>query len=197
MKKHCETHDASGDADLFIEQKAEQAATCCNTVLVGDDTDLLVLLCYHWSLESRDLFFSPEPKKNKNSLAYRTSRLWSNGMGRTYASTSSFCMQSLGAIQHLASMGLERELPSINTKRTARSASRQMCCIHIKLQCTMLYIYYVQEIEHWSQWSSSTMEDRLTLWTTSGINGSGRRSHQVQLMFIHIPYHHHQDQQIS
>ena len=44
MKKHCERHDASGDADLFIVQKADQSATCCNTVLVGDDTDLLVLL---------------------------------------------------------------------------------------------------------------------------------------------------------
>ena len=54
-KKNCETHHASGDANLLIVQKA---------VLVGDDTDLLVLLCYHASLESHDLFFCPEPKKN-------------------------------------------------------------------------------------------------------------------------------------
>ena len=36
----------------------------CNAVLVGDDTDLLVLLCYHVSLESHDLLFRPEPKKS-------------------------------------------------------------------------------------------------------------------------------------
>ena len=59
-----ETHHASGDADLLIVQKAVQSATSCNTVLVGDDTDLLVLLCHHASLESHDLFFCPEPKKN-------------------------------------------------------------------------------------------------------------------------------------
>jgi len=64
QKKNCETHHASGDADLLIVLKAVQSATVTNTVLVGDDTDLLVLLCYHASLESHDLFFCPEPKKN-------------------------------------------------------------------------------------------------------------------------------------
>jgi hypothetical protein len=32
------------------------------TVLVGDDTDLLVLLCYHADVEAHDLFFKTEPK---------------------------------------------------------------------------------------------------------------------------------------
>ena len=56
---------------------AVQSATWCNNVLVGDDTDILVLLCYHHaSFESHDLFFCPEPKENtKNSLAYGTSML--------------------------------------------------------------------------------------------------------------------------
>ena len=64
QKKNCETHQASGDADLLIVQKAVQPANITNTVLVGDDTDPLILLCYHASLESHDLFFCPEPKKN-------------------------------------------------------------------------------------------------------------------------------------
>ncbi len=38
-------------------------ATITTTVLVGDDTDLIVLFCYHASLQSHDLF-CPEPKKN-------------------------------------------------------------------------------------------------------------------------------------
>ena len=63
-KKNCETHHASGDADLLIVEKAVQSAMSSYTVLVGDDTDLLVLLCYHASLESQDLLFCPEPKKN-------------------------------------------------------------------------------------------------------------------------------------
>ena len=38
-----------------------------NTVLVGDDTDLLVLLRYHGNLASHKLFFKLEPKKDEKS----------------------------------------------------------------------------------------------------------------------------------
>ena len=62
MKK-CEVHHAPGDADLLIVQKAVELATRVNTVLVGDDTDLLILLCYHANLDSHSIFFRPEPKK--------------------------------------------------------------------------------------------------------------------------------------
>lgn len=71
QKKNCETHHASGDADLLIVLKAIQSATTTNTVLVGDDTDLIVLLCYHASMESHDLFFRPEPKRNT-----KNPRIW-------------------------------------------------------------------------------------------------------------------------
>ena len=43
MKK-CKVHHAPGDADFLIVQKAVELATRVNTVLVGDDTDLLILL---------------------------------------------------------------------------------------------------------------------------------------------------------
>lgn len=63
QKKNCETHYASGD-DSLLTVKSVQSAKLTNTVLVDDDTDLLVLLCYHESLKSYDLFFCPQPKKN-------------------------------------------------------------------------------------------------------------------------------------
>lgn len=63
QKKNCETHHAAGDADLLIVLKAIESAATTDTVLVGDDTDLIVLLCYHANLDSNDLFFRPEPKK--------------------------------------------------------------------------------------------------------------------------------------
>ena len=44
--------------------KAVQSANSSNTVLVGDDTDLHILLCYYACIESHDLFFCLEPKKN-------------------------------------------------------------------------------------------------------------------------------------
>ncbi len=40
----CKVHHAPGDADLLIVQKAVESATPVNTVLVGEDTDLLILL---------------------------------------------------------------------------------------------------------------------------------------------------------
>ena len=48
-----------------------QMMTTSITVLVGDDTDLLVLLCYHASEQGYDLYFRPEPKANA-----RGSRVW-------------------------------------------------------------------------------------------------------------------------
>ncbi|CAM1331124.1 Uncharacterised protein r2_g4015 [Pycnogonum litorale] len=65
--QNCQTHHAAGDADLIIVQKAVESAATTDTVLIGDDTDLLILLIlliYHTNLKSCDLFFQPEPKKN-------------------------------------------------------------------------------------------------------------------------------------
>ena len=54
-KSNCKTYHAPGDADILIVQKAVQSATTSKTVLVGDGTDLIVLLSYHSSLDSHDL----------------------------------------------------------------------------------------------------------------------------------------------
>ena len=43
----CNIIHAPGDADLMIVQMANQSAKSITTVLVGDDIDLLVLLCHH------------------------------------------------------------------------------------------------------------------------------------------------------
>ena len=48
-----------------------ESVTVTNGVLVGDDTDLLVRLCYIASLEFPDLFFLPELKKNT-----KNHRIW-------------------------------------------------------------------------------------------------------------------------
>ena len=61
----------SRDADLLIVQKAIQSST---TILVGEDTDLVIPLCYHASFYSHDLFFHPEPKKTQKRSESGTSR---------------------------------------------------------------------------------------------------------------------------
>ena len=47
-------------------QKAVESANTTNTVLIGDDTDLLILLIYHTNLELHGLFFKTKPKKSTN-----------------------------------------------------------------------------------------------------------------------------------
>ena len=43
----CLTEHAEEDADMLIAQSAVQSAAAKNTVLVADDTDLMILLCYY------------------------------------------------------------------------------------------------------------------------------------------------------
>ena len=64
LQKKCKVYHALGDADVLIVQKTVESARVVDTVLVGDDTNLLVLLCYHASLHSHNIFLKPEPKKN-------------------------------------------------------------------------------------------------------------------------------------
>ena len=51
------------DAYVLIVQKVVESATLMDAALVGEDTDLLILLCYHTSLDSQNTFW-PEAKKN-------------------------------------------------------------------------------------------------------------------------------------
>ena len=97
---------------------------CCIVVLIGDYTVLLDLLSYHARVESHDLLFCPEPTASHIEHQFRT-----------YCTTSSICMQSLGAIQHLAPMELERELPSINTKRRTTHKTVQRPTINKDCLC--------------------------------------------------------------
>ena len=62
---------------VFIDIKlifSIKSAETKPTVLIGDDTDLLVLLLANADLSHEPVFFAPEPKKNvkKSSLEYGT-----------------------------------------------------------------------------------------------------------------------------
>ena len=63
-REGCSIHHAVSDADVLIVQTAVESASHMNTIVIGDDTDLLILLCYHADLNSHDLFMIPEPKRN-------------------------------------------------------------------------------------------------------------------------------------
>ena len=67
----CRTDHSKQDADVLIVQTAVASATTKDTVLVGDDTDLLVLLLHHADMNAHELFLAPEPKQ-----ASKKRRVW-------------------------------------------------------------------------------------------------------------------------
>ena len=58
------TDNAKGEADVLIVENVVESAKTFATVLVGDDTDLIILLLYHVNLDNHEVFFQPEPKQN-------------------------------------------------------------------------------------------------------------------------------------
>ena len=93
----CETHHAKGDADVLIVQTAVQCAVSGQTILVGDDTDLLVLLCYHVKDNSCDIFFKPESRTGtkKNPRCWNIKQV-QNILGRDTCNNLLFAHAILG-----------------------------------------------------------------------------------------------------
>ena len=49
---------------MLIAQTAVASAQAKDTVLIGDDTDLLILLLYHVEMDAHELFIAPKPKQS-------------------------------------------------------------------------------------------------------------------------------------
>ena len=75
-KAGCIIHHSKGDSliDTLIAQTAVESARHTNTVLVGEDTDLLVLLLYmyHPNEHPNPLYFCPEPKADSKGRTWDT-----------------------------------------------------------------------------------------------------------------------------
>ena len=71
------TLHAESDADLLIVQTAVDSAANSPTIVVGEDTDLFVLLCLHADVKSQPLFFKLEKKQTakKNHKVWHINRL--------------------------------------------------------------------------------------------------------------------------
>jgi len=72
QRQHNDVLHGRADADVLIVETAIACAHSKDTVLVGDDTDLLVLLCSRAGPTSHNLFFRPEPKLTSK----RQARCW-------------------------------------------------------------------------------------------------------------------------
>ena len=75
---NCKAHHAPRNADLLIVQKSVESAPMSTTILVGDDTDLLILLCYHSSLHFHRVFSNQSQRRARRIRACGTYRLSRN-----------------------------------------------------------------------------------------------------------------------
>ena len=60
----CSVDHAKYDVDVLIVLTAVASARHKDTVLIGDDTDLLVLLLHHAEMDAHDVFLKSEPNKS-------------------------------------------------------------------------------------------------------------------------------------
>lgn len=65
QNSNCQTYHAKGDADVLIVKTAVESARERITALVGDDTDLLVLLCFYTRPDGFDLYLFQARTKGK------------------------------------------------------------------------------------------------------------------------------------
>ena len=61
-KRGCNVINASGDADVDIVKAAVESSHLHSTTLIGEDTDLFVLLLYHTHAEYKNLYFRSDTK---------------------------------------------------------------------------------------------------------------------------------------
>ena len=92
----CQTHHSQADADLLIVQTAVKSARRANTVLVGDDTDLLILLCYYTEMSAEELFFQPKPRANSTKRHAWSMKVLKEKLGQDVCNNIFFIHAILG-----------------------------------------------------------------------------------------------------
>ena len=71
LENKCSTIHDKGDADVLIVQTAVKCAENREVALIGEDTELLVLLCYHANFENDSIVFKSDSKQRVSSKGLR------------------------------------------------------------------------------------------------------------------------------
>ena len=66
----CSVDHAKYDADVLIVLTAVASVRHKETVLIGDDTDLLVLVLHHVEMDAHEVFLKSEPKKSTQQVTW-------------------------------------------------------------------------------------------------------------------------------
>ena len=102
--------DADDDADALIVKKANEVSQTTNTAVIGDDTDLLVLLFYQAkNIEFFDIFFHPEPTQFARKSLSASIQL-SGNLAWNCVNIFSLYTHCLDATQSLVYLKLEKAL---------------------------------------------------------------------------------------
>lgn len=104
-KRGCHVINSSGDADVDITKAAVEASCYHTTTLIGEDTDLLVLLLFYAQPGSKDLYFRLD--KSAATTAYHINCLMS-ALGDKVCSQLLFIHAFSGCVLHLKSSVLEK-----------------------------------------------------------------------------------------
>ena len=82
-QKGCHVIHAEGDVDVDIVKAAITISSCKSATLIGEDTDLLVLLLYLGVKDCKDLYFRSDKHKEKHINVYNIKvlkQLFGDGM---------------------------------------------------------------------------------------------------------------------
>ena len=164
----CVTHHANGDADLLIVKTAVASARTNNTVLVGDDTDLLVLLCYHASKDGFDLYFRPEPKANVRGTCVWHMKRAKDQLGREVCTNLLFLHAITGCdtTSRLYGVGKATALKKFENVPYFREQARSLAVIWLFLTFSLQVKRHLSHFSVVSQELVLTLSGSVVLWKT-------------------------------
>jgi len=71
-KENCHVIQAEGDADVDLVRAAVKMSSNKSTTLIGEDTDLLILLLYHGRPDCKDLYFRSDTQRKSVCVQHQS-----------------------------------------------------------------------------------------------------------------------------
>lgn len=113
-KRKCRVIQAPGDADVDTVNATVDCSQVCSTTLVGEDTDLLILLVYYAGTENEVFYFRSDTKRSKERKVYNINLL-KQVLGETICAMSHSSFIRTQAVTQLQGfLALERSQLSTN-----------------------------------------------------------------------------------
>ena len=170
----CNIIHAPGDADLMIVQMAVQSAKSITTLLVRDDTDVIVLLCHHADTSARDLFFIPQPKQRSTTRKIREIKKTKAALGPETCANNLFVHAVLGCdttsgIHGIGKGNCARRVHNFRSKLRFLIMKMPQRVILLQLERKPLFVY--------------AMAGLTKVWIRYDIRDSTRRSQQGLLLY--------------